>query len=163
MFRQCRLPPSSDPNTLYHPALPSTAPQTLYQPNNQALPHNALQHLAPTFTTPRYPISHHISPHHQTPSSISRNTLHRTTGRTNIMYRRALSSTCAHDAAQCHTTTLCSTSQHRTTPHQPALLSTTKYPAPLLIMAHRSMFLVYYKVTPLFLYNKNKNIDNKKK
>ena len=57
------------------------------RPNNQAPPHNALHHLAPTFTTLHYPISLHISPHHRTTSSIFRNTLHRTTGPTNITYR----------------------------------------------------------------------------
>ena len=123
------------------------------RPNNQAPPHNALQHLAPTFNTPHYPISLHISPNHLTSSSISRNTMHRTMGPTNIMYRPELSSTARttpHHATPCYTT-LCSTSQHRTTPHQPTLLNTTKYHiAPLFIMAHQSMLLVYYRVTPLF-------------
>ena len=128
------------------------------RPNNQAPPHNALQHLAPTLTTPHYPISLHISPHHQTPSSISRNILHRTTAPTNITYRPALSSTCAHDDAPCYTT-LCSTSQHRTTPHQPALLRTTKYhPASLLIMAHQSMFIqnTEYRIQNVFIVNQIK-------
>ena len=153
-LRQCRLPLNSHHNTLSQYSVSSGTTQhrtakSRITPNNQAPPHNALHYLAPTFTTPHYPISLHISPHHQTPSSISRNTLHRITGPTNITYRPALSSTWAHDDAPCYTT-LYSTSQHRTTPHQPALLSITKYhPAPLLIMAHQSMFIVYYRVTSI--------------
>ena len=82
------------------------------RPNNQAPPHNALHHLAPSFTTPHYSISLHISPHHRTPSSIFRNTLHRTTGPTNITYRPALFSTCPHHRARRrtmldHATPLC--------------------------------------------------------
>ena len=124
------------------------------RPNNQAPPHNALQHLAPTFTTPHYPISLHISPHHQTPSSISRNTLHRTMGPTNITYRPALSSTCAHEATSCYTmlhhrvqhftashysAPTCTTQHHQisscTTPHHGASVN-----VPCLLQSHTSIF-----------------------
>ena len=104
------------------------------RPNNQAPPHNALQHLAPTFSTPHYSISLHISPHHQTPSSISRNTLHRTTGSTKITYRPALSTMRTRRSTMLH---------HAKPPcaalHSTALLRTNmQYSAPPNIILHHS-------------------------
>ena len=113
---------ASSGNVFYHPAATRILCVIRYYParitkprirlNNQAPPHNAIQHLAPTITTIHYPTSLHISPHHQTSCCISRNTLHRNTGPTNITYRPALSSTCRHHRARRrpmlhHATPLC--------------------------------------------------------
>ena len=108
--------------------------------NNEAPPHIALQYLAATFTTPHHLTSLYISPHHQTPSSISRNTLHRTTEPSNITYRPALSNTCPHHCARRHATpcytTLCSTSQHR------LLRTNLHYSAPPNIILHHSSWRI---------------------
>ena len=102
------------------------------RPNNQAPPHNALQHLPPIFTTftlsnltayqltspntiqhlPQHPASHHgTNQHNVSPCTIQ--------------HLPAPPRTTPPHATPCYTT-LCSTLQHRTTPHQPALLSITK-------------------------------------
>ena len=139
-------------NVVYHPAAttilciirhyPAPHAKAHIRPNNQATPHNALCHLAPTFTTPYYPISLHISPHHQTPSSISRNTLHRTTGPTNITYRPALSSMRARRRTMLH---------HATPPcaalHSIALLRTNSAP-PNIILHHSSS----WRISKCFLF-----------
>ena len=94
------------PSNDYHPVPPNTSAPRI-RPNHRAPPHDALQYLAPTFTTIHYTASAHIA---KTPSRNSHTTLHHIAGPTNTTYCPALSSTCPHLHAR-HSTTL-----HHATP-----------------------------------------------
>ena len=90
------------------------------RPNNQAPPHNALQHLAPTIITPHYPTSYQPTSPNTTQHLPQYPASH--DGPTNITYRPALSSTCPHHRVRRrpmlhHATQLCAAFHSIALPH----------------------------------------------